>query len=68
VAAGAAIGLVVAALVSRVLETVLFGVRPLDPPTFAAVLGVLLVMAALSTAIPAWRATRVNPAAIMKAE
>jgi putative ABC transport system permease protein len=68
VAAGALIGLVAAALLSRLLDTVLFGVQPLDPATFAAVLSLVLVAAALSTAIPAWRATRVNPAAIMKGE
>ena len=68
VAAGVAVGLLVAALASRVLETVLFGVRPLDPATFGAVVAVLALAAALSTAIPAWRTTRVNPATIMKAE
>ena len=68
VAAGAAIGLVLAALLSRLLETVLFGVQPLDPATFGAVVAVLVLTAALSTAVPAWRATRVDPAAIMKAE
>jgi putative ABC transport system permease protein len=68
VAAGAAIGLVLASLLSRVLETVLFGVQPLDPPTFAAVIAVLALTAAASTAVPAWRATRVDPAAIMKGE
>jgi putative ABC transport system permease protein len=68
VASGAAVGLVVAMLLSQLLETVLFGVRPLDPATFAAVTAVLLLTAALSTAVPAWRATRVNPAAVMKAE
>jgi putative ABC transport system permease protein len=68
VGAGAALGLVVAALASRVLEAVLFGVRPLDPATFGAVVAVLIATAALSTAIPAWRATRVDPAAVMKAE
>jgi putative ABC transport system permease protein len=68
VAAGAAIGLILAALLSRVLETVLFGVQPLDPATFAVVIGVLAVTAAASTAVPAWRATRVDPATIMKGE
>jgi len=68
VAAGAAVGLVLASLLSRVLDTVLFGVQPLDPPTFAGVIAMLLVTAALSTAIPAWRATRVDPAAIMKGD
>ena len=68
VAAGVAIGLVAAGLLSRLVESVLFGVQPLDPPTFAAVVALLAVTAALSTAIPAWRATRVDPAAIMKGE
>jgi putative ABC transport system permease protein len=68
VAAGVAVGLLLASLLSRVLDTVLFGVRPLDPPTFGAVIAVLLVTAALSTAVPAWRATRVDPAAIMKGD
>jgi ABC-type lipoprotein release transport system permease subunit len=43
-------------------------VQPLDPPTFVAVIAVLLVTAALSTAVPAWRATRVDPASIMKGD
>jgi putative ABC transport system permease protein len=68
VTADAAIGLVVAALLSRLLESVLFGVEPLDPATFAAVVALLALTAALSTAVPAWRATRVNPAAIMRGE
>jgi ABC-type antimicrobial peptide transport system permease subunit len=68
VAAGAAVGLVLAALLSRVLDTVLFGVQPLDPATFAAVIAVLALTAASSTALPAWRATRINPAAIMKGD
>jgi putative ABC transport system permease protein len=68
VAAGVAVGLVLASLLSQVLDTVLFGVQPLDPPTFVAVIAVLLVTAALSTAVPAWRATRVDPASIMKGD
>jgi ABC-type antimicrobial peptide transport system permease subunit len=68
VAAGAAVGLVLASLLSRALATVLFGVQPLDPATFAAVIAVLLMTAGVSTAIPAWRATRVDPAAIMKGD
>jgi putative ABC transport system permease protein len=68
VASGAAIGLVIATLSSRLLETVLFGVQSLDPATFGVVIAVLLFTAALATAGPAWRATRVSPAAIMKSE
>jgi ABC-type antimicrobial peptide transport system permease subunit len=68
VAGGAFIGLWLAALLSRVLDTVLFGVQPLDPATFGVVAALLALTAALSTAIPAWRATRVDPATIMKGE
>jgi putative ABC transport system permease protein len=58
---GAVIGLVLAALLGRLLATVLFDVTPLDPLTFALVAVVLLGTAALSAAGPAWRATRVDP-------
>jgi putative ABC transport system permease protein len=68
VAAGTAVGLVLASFLSRLLGTMLFGVQPLDLPTFAAVIAVLALTAASSTAIPAWRATRINPAAIMKGD
>jgi putative ABC transport system permease protein len=68
VAGGAFIGLWLAALLSRVLDTVLFGVQPLDPATFGVVAALLAITAALSTAIPAWRATRVDPATIMTGE
>jgi putative ABC transport system permease protein len=68
VTSGVAAGLVLAAFLARLLETVLFGVQPLDPVTFGMVVVLLLVTAALSTAVPAWRATRVDPAAIMKGE
>jgi putative ABC transport system permease protein len=66
VATGTVIGLVLAALSGRLIETMLFGVRPLDPTTFAVVTIVLVVTAALSIAGPAWRATRIDPAAALR--
>lgn len=65
---GAFIGLALAALLGRLLTTVLFGVTPLDPLTFALVAVVLLITAALSAAGPAWRATRVDPAVALRNE
>jgi putative ABC transport system permease protein len=62
VGAGAAIGLVLSALGARLIERMLFGVRPIDMPTFAIVTIVLGVTAALSIAAPAWRAVRIDPA------
>jgi putative ABC transport system permease protein len=66
IAAGALVGLALAALGGRLIETMLFGVRPLDPTTFIAVTIVLVVTAALSIVGPAWRATRIDPAAALR--
>ena len=63
---GAAIGLVLAALSGRLIETMLFGVRPLDPTTFVFVTIVLGIMAALSILGPAWRAARIEPAVALR--
>jgi putative ABC transport system permease protein len=66
VGTGAAIGLVLAAMSGRLIETLLFGVRPLDPTTFALVTVVLGITAALSIVGPAWRAARIDPAAALR--
>jgi ABC-type antimicrobial peptide transport system permease subunit len=67
-AIGVAIGLGVAALLTRFLRSLLFGVGPLDPLTFAAVAALLLTVAALASAAPALRAARVAPTAALNAE
>jgi putative ABC transport system permease protein len=59
--AGIVMGLVAAAAVGRSMSTLLFGVQPVDPLTFAAVAALLAGTAALATAIPAFRAARVDP-------
>jgi putative ABC transport system permease protein len=66
VATGAVIGLVLSAVCGRLIETMLFGVRPLDLPTFAFVTIVLGITAALSIAGPAWRAARIDPAVALR--
>jgi putative ABC transport system permease protein len=68
VAAGTIIGLVLSAVLGRLLATMLFGVEPMDPMTFAAVTSVLGVTAAVSIAGPAWRAIRVDPAVALRSE
>jgi putative ABC transport system permease protein len=60
------VGLALSAVSSRLIETMLFGVRPLDLPTFAIVTVVLGVTAALSIAGPAWRAARIDPAVALR--
>jgi putative ABC transport system permease protein len=68
IAIGAAIGLGLAIALGRLLATMLFGVEPMDPVTFAFVTLVLAVTAAISTAGPAWRATRVDPIRALRQE
>ena len=63
---GAALGLVVSAAFGRIIETMLFGVRPLDLATFALVTIVLGITAALSLVAPAWRAARIDPAVALR--
>jgi putative ABC transport system permease protein len=68
IAAGAAAGLLLSAMFGRLLATMLFGVQPLDPPTFAAVAVVIVVTAIVSTLGPALRAVRVDPAVALRIE
>jgi len=46
----------------------LFGVQPLDITTFALVTIVLATTAAISIAGPAWRAVRIDPAAVLRSK
>jgi putative ABC transport system permease protein len=66
IASGAAIGLVLSAVFGRLIEKMLFGVRPLDPPTFALVAIVVGITAVLAIAGPAWRAVRIDPASALR--
>jgi putative ABC transport system permease protein len=59
---GIAVGIVCAAWMTRYLEAMLFGLTPLDPTTFVAVVVMFAVVAALASYVPARRATRLNPA------
>ena len=68
VVAGAIIGLAGAAAVSKMLSAVLFGVSPLDPFTFGTMLLVLFAAAFLATYIPAYRASRIDPAVALRHE
>ena len=65
---GIAAGVLVAALLTRLLETLLFETEPLDPVTFAGTALVLLVVATLASYIPARRGTRIAPTEALRAE
>jgi putative ABC transport system permease protein len=66
--AGVAIGLLGALVASRMLQHMLFGVRPTDVVTFAAVPAVLLTVVLLATFIPARHAVTVDVAEALRRE
>jgi putative ABC transport system permease protein len=67
-AVGIAIGLVGALVLSRFLQSLLFGVGSLDPVTFLVTPLVLLAVTFLATFLPARRATRVDPMVALRYE
>jgi predicted permease len=67
-AAGVAVGLVAAVVGGRVLTALLYEVSPTDPATLVAVGVTLLGAAAAASWLPAWRATTVSPAEVLRGE
>ena len=65
---GLAIGIGGALIATRVIESLLFGVTPHDPATFAGVSGVLLTVMLLAAYLPAFRAARVDPMVALRTE
>ena len=65
---GVVIGVVVAFGLTRLMEAVLFGVRPTDALTFAIGSLVLVAVAGLACYVPARRATKVDPLMAMRDE
>jgi len=68
VAAGVIVGLGGALALTRVLESMLFGVSANDPVVFAAVPALLVAVAAVAMLVPALRATRVDPVRVLSPE
>jgi len=65
---GVGVGLAGAFGLSRLIASLLFGVRPTDVPTVAGVTATMILVAAAACLLPAWRASRLDPNAVLRAE
>ena len=68
VAVGVVIGLPAAFVASRVGQALLYGMTPGDIPTMLITAGLLGLVAAGAAAVPAWRATRIDPVGMLRSE
>lgn len=67
-AAGVGVGLVMAAGMSRLVRGMLYGIAPLDPPTYAGAALVIVAIATAACGLPAWRAARTDALTVLRAE
>jgi putative ABC transport system permease protein len=65
---GLIVGLAGGAAVVRLLREMLYGMSPFDWSVFSIVVVVLAITAAIACAIPAWRATQLDPAQALRTE
>jgi putative ABC transport system permease protein len=61
-------GMLGAYAAARGMSALLFGVAPSDPATFASAVGVALLTVFAGTLVPAWRAVRLTPMSVLRAE
>jgi ABC-type antimicrobial peptide transport system permease subunit len=66
--AGVIVGLVAAVGLTRLMSSLLYGVQPTDPITFAAVATLLLAVAFVASYLPASRASRTDPLVALRFE
>jgi ABC-type antimicrobial peptide transport system permease subunit len=65
---GIGVGLVAAVAATRLMSSMLVGVAPTDPATFAAIVALFVTVAAFACWIPARRAARLNPITALRDE
>jgi ABC-type antimicrobial peptide transport system permease subunit len=65
---GLTLGLAASIGAVRLIQSMLYGTRPLDPAIFAAVAATLLVVAVFACLVPAWRASRIDPMQALRTE
>jgi len=65
---GCVAGLLLSLFADQLLKGMLYGVSTVDPSTYLGVLGLILLVAAASSLLPAWRAARTEPTQILRQE
>jgi predicted permease len=65
---GAAAGSLLAIAATQLIRSNLYATKPLDPAVFAGVIGLLIGVATAACLLPAWRASRVQPATVLRSE
>jgi putative ABC transport system permease protein len=67
-AIGIAVGLIAAFVLTRGMTTMLVGVKATDPTTFASMAGLFVLIAAIASWLPAWRAASLDPITALREE
>jgi len=65
---GLVLGLAASVGAVRLLQSMLYGTKPVDPVIFASVAATLLAVAGLACLVPAWRASRIDPMQALRTE
>jgi predicted permease len=65
-AVGGIAGALAAAALTRAIQSMLFGISPSDPASYAMGVGVLVIVALLAGLVPAWRAATIDPAIALR--
>lgn len=66
--AGSLLGVGLSLVAGRMMSSLLFGVSPFDPAVVGGSVGVVLAVGVLASLYPAWKATRVDPAGVLRVE
>jgi len=65
---GIVLGIVASLALGRLVASLLYATSPRDPIVLIAVVAVLVTVALVASSIPTWRATRTDPAIVLRAE
>ena len=65
---GLGAGLVASLAAARLVQSLLYATSPFDSSVFVAVAALLLLVSALACLVPAWRASRLDPAQALRSE